>query len=372
MNEIIIDKYRDSWVLASIVEVAEGSGYLDAPPVRVIPYNDKGTLKSVIQELLEEEASVVPRSVLYEEQDPLGIRPRAVGAKSAKQYLKETRAFKLQRTKNVLSIEEWEREGWGWHAKPLWRKNFGLDEMDKLIDYLIKKTKPKSEKGKQVEKQEKTGQIIETIDSASENYPVSFGYKMGWFAIRSTDIREVVKTLKLTDLRDVSLAEGIDVIYREPSDECVFVTPPIKGWTLVVGFWAMGNGDTNGVRAIEKYITKLSSVFEEVQAFATHRIVEYHHWMLARKGGLIRSFAYLGERGEILSNVGDITSAEKSFKWHLLEKFTWLPSEEDVMKVAGQWSLNPTTNLNDPGNDSMDMGLLAKTPRKSNKFSPSV
>jgi hypothetical protein len=364
MNEITIQKYRDSWVLASIVEVAEGSGYLDAPPVRIIPYIDKGTLRSVIQELLEEEVSVVPRSVLDEEQDRLGIRPRAVGAKSASQYLKETRAFYLQRTKNVLIIEEWEREDWGWHAKPQWQKKFGLDEMDKLIDYLIKKTKPKSEKGKPVEKQEQTGQITETINSASENYPVSFGYKMGWFAIRSTNIKDVVKTLKLADLRDASWEEGIDIVYRESSDEHVFVTPPIKGWTLVVGFWAMGNGDTNGVRAIEKYITKLSSTCEEVQAFATHRIVEYHHWMLARKEVLIRSFAYLGERGEILSNVGDITSAEKSFKWHLLKKFKWLPGEEDVMKVAGQWSLNPTTNLNDPGDNGMDMGLLAKTPSR--------
>jgi hypothetical protein len=74
----------------------------------------------------------------------------------------------------------------------------------------------------------------------------------------------------------------------------------------------VGNGrrDRQSIESLEKQLADLSSTFGEAHAYATHRVIEYHHWMLARNGILLRSFAYLGETGEVLSNTGPVTVTE--------------------------------------------------------------
>ena len=140
----------------------------------------------------------------------------------------------------------------------------------------------------------------------------------------------------------------------------VFVTPPLRGWILVAGRRMLGNGDEGSVHAIEKRLIELSKQFGEAQAFATERIVEYHHWVLVKQGVLTRAFAFLGEKGEILTNVGEITPAEEGFQWEGLPEFEWTPGEEEVMEVAGQWSIDPS----DLGEveDRDRMGVLGKMP----------
>jgi hypothetical protein len=215
----------------------------------------------------------------------------------------------------------------------------------------------------------------------------SFGYKMGWFAIRNADKERILSALGLTIIKEIGWDEGIDTIYSEYED-IVFVTPAVNDWTFVVGRWTVSIGEEDGVHDVEKFITNLSTQFEEVQAFATHRVVEYHHWMLAKNGSLVRSFAYVGESGEVLNNEGELTQIEKSYDWdHLdgsewlsdeetdmeeLDEDIWFPDEETVMEVAGSWSINPTTfeelSLEELGLDE-DIGILAYTPKfkKSSK-----
>ncbi len=188
----------------------------------------------------------------------------------------------------------------------------------------------------------------------------SFGYKMGWFAIRNADKKSVLAPLGLTAIKEISWDEGIDFIYSDIKGGTVFITPPVKDWTFVVGRWAAGTGKEDGIPDIEELITKLSTQFCEVQAFATHRIIEYHHWMLAKNGRLIRSFAYIGERGEVLTNKGELTQIERHYKWKKLNKCLWSPNEETVMQVAAAWSINPTDieelNLGE------NSGILASSP----------
>lgn len=211
----------------------------------------------------------------------------------------------------------------------------------------------------------------------------TFGYKMGWFAIPNADKKSVLAALGLNAIKELSWDEGIDAIYDREEEipfNIVFITPPVNGWTFVVGRWAADAGGKE-VLDVEKFITKLSRQFDEVQAFATHRVVEYHHWMLAREGSLIRSFAYCGEGGEILTNKGKLTQIEESYEWDQLlkfcsdeedeldesdnfsdeedelDEFVWLPDEDIVMEVAGAWSVNPT-EIEDLSLDE-DSGILA-------------
>jgi hypothetical protein len=211
-----------------------------------------------------------------------------------------------------------------------------------------------------------------------DNTPVSFGYKMGWLTIRSTDRDAVVQALRLVDSREVTWKTGIEAVYR---DFCklfgrfstVFVSPPVNGWTFVVGDWTMGTGEEQGVRAIQQIVSQVSAEFGEAQAFATYRVMEYHHWMLARDGRLLRSFAYLGESGEVLADSGEPTPVELSFRWYPFsqddngegdeEQDTeedLFPDEEAVMKVAGAWSINPQVLETLPV--SSLRGVLARAP----------
>jgi hypothetical protein len=205
--------------------------------------------------------------------------------------------------------------------------------------------------------------------------PVPFGYKMAWIAIRTPDREAVVRSLELRDTRETSWQEGIDTIYRDGS--LLFITPAVKEWTMVVGWWTAHAGDEQSPAAVEELVTRLSTEFGEAQAFATHRVVEAHHWILARDGRLLRSFAYLGESGRVLANKGEPTGAEQSMNFRVLsapeeldeqelrgalpnDDEWWAPNEEDVMSVAGHWSINPQdlgTSLITTG-----QGLLAHTP----------
>jgi hypothetical protein len=79
--------------------------------------------------------------------------------------------------------------------------------------------------------------------------------------------------------------------------------------------------------------------------------------MLAKSGHLVRAFAYLGERAEVLTNEGELTQAEQSFNWDQLEECLWTPDEETVMEVAGAWSINPA---NIEALNIEDQGILAQ------------
>jgi hypothetical protein len=135
----------------------------------------------------------------------------------------------------------------------------------------------------------------------------------------------------------------------------------------------MGDGDEEGVRETEQIIARASQEFGEVQAFATYRVIDYHHWMLAQNGDPIRSFALSG--GQVLTDSGEPTPVELSFGWYPLQvdeedegdeeesdEGGDGPNEEDVMKVAGEWSINP--QLLGPSTASTGRGVLATAPAR--------
>ena len=139
MDHIIIDKYKNSWVLSSLRKVEEGI-YLEAPPVRIIPHQDRDGLRAVLTELFAENVPVVPRPDFDDPQRLPGPRPSAFNLKKPNDYMKGLRVFNLQKTEGHLLIEEWQKEKRAFVAEPLWRKKFNLDDLDKLIEYLIEKT----------------------------------------------------------------------------------------------------------------------------------------------------------------------------------------------------------------------------------------
>lgn len=163
--------------------------------------------------------------------------------------------------------------------------------------------------------------------------PMSFGYKCAWYAVRTNDVDAVVDAMRLVDVVESDWAKGIEAAYANK----VFVTPPLGDWILIAGVPLFH--DESPV-TIERLLAALSERFGEAQYFCTHRVVDANCWALARSGEVVRAFGFLGERGEITWQEGTPTQVELDLGERKLE-FPG-PSEDDVMKVAAAWSLDPT------------------------------
>ncbi len=172
-----------------------------------------------------------------------------------------------------------------------------------------------------------------------------------WFAIKTTKQQEVAEIVGVTHLVKSNWENGI----KEAYNKSIFITPVINDWTLVVG-WGLPRGDSkDSLQKIKKLITALSARFGEAQFFCTHRVIEYHCWMKSMHGNIDRVYSYHGELGENPNIYGDPTEIE--LRYNLVdassketqpndssnnEDLTY-PNEEFVMKIARDWSIDPST-----------------------------
>jgi hypothetical protein len=193
---------------------------------------------------------------------------------------------------------------------------------------------------------------VSTDDTVRTGEPmVGFGGKQAWLAIRDPDpsesadalhgLRERVATvLGLDDLGTVSWRTGMDLAHF--TDDRVVLTPPLPGaedsaWLLVVGrSLALSTVDVDELS---------DSLDTEVQYFATDRSSQRHRWRRARHGVLVRSFDFLGGDSELLDWQGDPDDAERDagLPATVDDETALLVGEGDVLRIAGAWSIDPTT-----------------------------
>jgi hypothetical protein len=133
----------------------------------------------------------------------------------------------------------------------------------------------------------------------------------------------------------------------------VFITPPIDGWTLVVGDAVVpGVEDPHG--DWRNNLIELSGRFDEVQLFATLRTVGLHAWARMRAGSVERAYCYIGESGEVAYDEGEQTAAERDLGFDFgdpdcpeaedeayWERDNLFPDEDSVMALASKWSVSP-------------------------------
>ena len=178
-------------------------------------------------------------------------------------------------------------------------------------------------------------------DSNRADAMVGFGYKQAWLAVRNADPDQLTKTMGLRDLGEVSWRSGVDLAYL--TDDRLTLTPALPGasdsaWVLITGRWLL-------IAASTVDILELSATLDtEVQSFASYRVGEAHRWARAVSGILVRSFAYVGERGEVTDWRGDPDDTELAIGLPAtLEPDSGvLVSEADVMRVAAAWSVDPS------------------------------
>lgn len=162
--------------------------------------------------------------------------------------------------------------------------------------------------------------------------PIPFGYKMAWIAVPATDPVRLAQLLGHDHVEPCTWEDGIRQAYDLSG---VFVTPEVAGWTI-----AMGALPEAGTDRFTSLLERLSREFGEAFYFGTHRIVEYQAWARAANGVMRRAFAFLGERGEFLLNIGERTAEEIDLHAGV-EDLESAPDENTVLALAAGWVLDP-------------------------------
>ena len=208
--------------------------------------------------------------------------------------------------------------------------------------------------------------------SAAPDRPHPFGYKMAWLAVRSTDTSGVIEQLGLFKPQLANWESGLGTIYDDRLGEArVFVSPPVDGWTFVVG---LSLPVPLGERFHDKasvLIERLSQRFPEVQYFFTYPLIDTFAWARARDGRIERAFA-VGEGG-VVWNRGKTTREELALGLKYFElrgvrnrkddaggEIMLHPTESHVLELAGRWGLDPTRI--DAGIAEPALGLVGIVP----------
>ncbi|GAA3348019.1 hypothetical protein GCM10020358_64900 [Amorphoplanes nipponensis] len=181
-----------------------------------------------------------------------------------------------------------------------------------------------------------------TVVDMDTDVMVGFGGKQAWLAVRDGDPARVLEALGLRDLGEVAWRAGLDLAHL--TDDRVAVTPPLPGargtsWVLAAGRYLL-RPDT-----VVDVVELSARLHTEVQFFATHRVTETHRWQRAVDGELVRTFGYVGQTGDVTSWHGDPDPAERSAGLpaaFTAEETTVLVGEQDVLRVADGWSIDPS------------------------------
>lgn len=227
--------------------------------------------------------------------------------------------------------------------------------------------------------------------STEPDLPQAFGFKVGWFSVRSDDAALVARVLCLEAVQVANWTTGLKAActsdpYSDSPRRRVFVTPPLAGWVLVVGaslpYPVQADGSNAELeqiaRRFDALMLRLASNFDEVQHFASHRVSSFVTWTW-RTERTYRSFTYgdgwvyinrgaqtKAERELGLSDLTgmDLGSATEAISNRLVEEQAQtdalrdsglslkeamqlvgrnaMPDETHVADLAGRWSIDPT------------------------------
>lgn len=188
----------------------------------------------------------------------------------------------------------------------------------------------------------------------SPDRPAAFGYRMAWLAVRTRDTEAVLDELDLVAPEPCNWRSGIGSVYDDRlGDDHVFVSPPVNGWTFVVGLalpYPTGRGFADKALPL---LDRLGRRFVEVQYFFAYPPIDVFAWARLLEGRVVRAFA-ITDSG-VVWNRGRTTKEERALGLKLFDfrgvrgrkgdaggEMILYPTEEHVLRLAGRWSLDPT------------------------------
>lgn len=211
------------------------------------------------------------------------------------------------------------------------------------------------------------------IFNIAPDSPRSFGCDMSWLAIKTNDPNSVVAALGAVEQTPANWDCGIGAAYdMDLGQTHLFVSPVTQGWVFVIG---SALPYPTGQAYVDKWtplLAELANQFKEVQYFASYPDIDLFAWARLSDGKWQRAFA-VSDEGVIWTR-GRLSREERQLGLKLFElrgvrgrkgdaggELLMHPTQEHVMRLAQQWSLNPT--LLDGIKLSPSLGLAIIAPR---------
>lgn len=206
--------------------------------------------------------------------------------------------------------------------------------------------------------------------------PCGFGLSTSWLALRTRDTVRVTQLLGLGELQRASWRGGVAAVYDDRlSADYVFVTPPVAGWTFVVGLALPQPVGARFEDTCTPLLQGMAHSFIEVQYYLSDPVLDFYAWAKLVDGRMVRAFAWSDE-GVIWSK-GHVSKEERSLGLRPFEARaagggaaassggswgpgTSYPGEDHVMALAGMWSIDPTRL--DTADTVPSLGFLGRTP----------
>jgi hypothetical protein len=209
--------------------------------------------------------------------------------------------------------------------------------------------------------------------ASSPDGPCAFGCGMAWLAVRSDDPVAVLEALRLEEPSPCNWNSGIGAAYDDWLGAAhVFVSPPVQGWTFVVGLPLPHPVGRGFIDKCTPLLVDLGGHFDEVQYFFSYPPIDYYAWARVQDGRLVRAFAVTDEG--IVWNKGRTSKEERGLGLKLFElrgvrerrgdaggELILHPTEDHVMRLASRWSIDPTTLYD--AHAPAALGYVARTPQ---------
>lgn len=204
--------------------------------------------------------------------------------------------------------------------------------------------------------------------------PHAFGYRMAWLAIRTRDTQRVIDALRLDAVEPANWNTGLGTVYAaEYAETHLFISPPVRGWTFVVGLPLPHPLGRSFLDKSLPLLLELGGQFPEVQYYFAYPPIDFFAWARVLDGRIVRAFA-VGDEGPLWSK-GKPTMEERSLDLKLFElrgvrgrkgdaggEIILHPTEDHVMRLAGRWSLDPTRI--DQFTCEPALGYIARAPQR--------
>lgn len=174
--------------------------------------------------------------------------------------------------------------------------------------------------------------------------PFLFDRPNRWMAVKCNNIVKVQSALNLHNPIPCSLTEG----FSKLGDKKLFVSPPVKGWILVVGNSLPDVSEDPD--KLYHFLMRVANELGSVQYFSANRVLNHHAWVRLENNRVYRAYAWAGET---LWNQGELTAAEKELElkcyaycdsplpYPFTARDTHLANADKVMQLAARWSVDP-------------------------------
>ncbi len=184
------------------------------------------------------------------------------------------------------------------------------------------------------------------LESATEDFtaPFLFERPSRWLAVKCSNLQKVQAALHLHNPTPCPLSEG----FGRLAERKLFISPPVKGWILVVGNSLPDAGDD--VDKLYHFLMAVADQLGSVQYFATNRAVGHHTWVRIENNRVYRAYSWAGET---LWNQGDVTAAERELElkcynygdtplpFPFTARESTSANTEKVIQLAARWSVDP-------------------------------